>query len=214
MTGVQTCALPISVDCFVKTNREKDVQRVILVDNEDNELGYSKCTQTGSKVFFNNSMYNYSDYKGVGSVMHLTQIISMLENKLDKIELYSVGDAICFHAKFGFKSDIADNDNLLYFINKEILSLRKSDKRFNSIVKNAQNWVSNTNISGKEKIRQGENIINEYIATINRLKLNNEDNFRMLTGINMCLKKETVLNNKEYYNNLFKKFGIDYQIND
>lgn len=197
-------------DCFVKTNLKRKYFNLTVVDSKNKELGCSILNTLRERTFYNATIGSSTKNQGVGSIMHLTHIISMLENQIDKIELYSMGNAIFFHSKFKFEPDISSFEDITDFLVKEILLKRSKDTRFTKTISDTYNLFSNT--SQKDKIEQGNKIIYDYLQTVNKLKLNNDDNFSIINGFDMVLTKDKVLQEKEYFNKLFKRFGIDYQI--
>ena len=81
----------------------------------------------------------------------------------------------------------------------------------NAIIE-AKEWLNNNRLSKKAKIQEGNRILYEYLQEISRSGLNKMDEFEVPMGITMELTKKKILENKDFYNELFKKFNIDYQI--
>ena len=88
------------------------------------------------------------------------------------------------------------------------------DKRFSKFTAKALKWLDSDNIPKIEKIKQGNKLLYEYIAAVNKYKLNRDEDFILSPGFDMELKREAVIKNKDFFNKLFKKSGIDYQISD
>ena len=67
---------------------------------------------------YNNSIITKDNMHGMGagSVMRLGQIITMIENHLDKIELSSLASAVHFHSKFKFEPLFKTLENISDFI--------------------------------------------------------------------------------------------------
>ena len=136
----------------------------------------------------------------------------MLENDINKLELNSLGQAVYFHTMFKFKPIIQDPDNIAGFITYNILC-RKGDNRFEKIVNKAENWLNRHEKNSKESINEGNEIIYEYCTNVIKHKLHKNNDYQISTGgFDMVLKKDDVLKNKDFFNGLFKKFHIDYEI--
>ena len=205
-------------DYFVKIENDYTPEEfyINIDDNHYNEIGGSKIIFKKDKTLYNEDIYvkkNNLKYSGAGTAMRLGQIITMLENDIDKIKLYSLGSAVHFHSKFKFEPDVNNPIDLQTYLKNDII-MKESDKRFEEIAKEAAEWCDKKNISYEEKVKLGNKILYKYLQTINKYKLNFDGNFQICPGFNMVLTKDKVLKNKEFFNNLFEKFGIDYKIND
>ncbi len=203
-------------DCFVKSYfaSNSDIS-VSLNDGRLNEYGHCLFDKRKENYFYLSSINNFSEgMKGVGSALHLTQIISMLENNIQETKLYSLGRAINFHAKFGYKSDIKSVSEIDTFLMEEIAMKHYNDEIFSPVISKLQKWHAHSLAPREKRIVEGNEIIDEFIITINDNKLKYDDDYNIVSSIKMSLKREDVINNKEYYNSLFNKYGIDYQISD
>ena len=185
-------------------------------DNMFNPVGQSKITIKKDHTLYNDSIdviKKNSKYSGIGTIMRLGQIVTMLENDLNKIELHSLGQAVFFHSKFKFEPAITDLNELKDYIQLDLLS-KENDKRFTDVVNSAKEWLKNDKLSYKDKLKTGNNILYNYLQSINKHKLNFDEDFQIYPGFDMVLTKEKVLNNKDFFNKLFEKFDIDYNIKD
>ena len=203
-------------DCFVKSYSASNSDiSVSLNDGRLNEYGHCLFDKRKENYFYLSSINNFSEgMKGVGSALHLTQIISMLENNIQETKLNSLGSAINFHAKFGYKSDIKSVSEIKSFLTDEIAMKHYNDEIFSPVISKLQKWYANSFAPCEKRIVKGNEIIDDFIKTINDNKLKYDDDYNITSSIKMSLKREDVINNKEYYNNLFNKYGIDYQISD
>lgn len=207
------------IDCFVKhkiiNNPRFNDYSISITNDENTEIGHCLFDYLDYGMFHISAINNYSNrLKGVGSVLHLTEIISMLENNAKETQLYSVGSAINFHARFGYKSDIQTLSEIKSFLIEEIELKYAENKMFSGIIKKNHNWFADKKTPDTEKIKNGNKIIDEFIQFINENDLRYPDVHNIKKGINMRLTREDVLKNKEYYNNLLSKFNIDYHINN
>lgn len=169
--------------------------------------------------------YNGNKNKGIGTVLHLSHIMEMLENNLDAVKFYSIKDAVFFHSKLGFKPDIDnffDLETVLYFLesNKspglQLFSEKAARLRNEIRLCLKENFIRNENSDIDKKLTvetkifdEGNCLIDRYIKVCEKLS-SQESVFK--TGFRMVLTREDVLKNRDFYNALFKKFDIDYQI--
>lgn len=205
-----------SKDYFLRIERDYVPEKFHLeLDNDDFEnIGSSEIELKNNKTLYNHNIDVIKKslrHSGTGSIMHLGHIITMLENGMDKIELYSLGEAVHFHSKFKFEPAIKDIQSLSDFLQLDILP-KADDKRFNRLAKKVINWNSNRDTSLQDKLKKGNQILYEYLQIINQQKLNRLRKYQISPGFNMVLTREKVIENKDFYNNLFKKYGIDYEI--
>ena len=203
------------MDCFVKMKTRPN-RFYISVDTSDNRnLGQSVCN-TLHKGMLYNCIINNNSYiptiKGIGSTMHLSQIIMMLENNIPKIQLYSMPQAVYFHSKFKFEPAITNLEEIKRLLIKNILQPRVGEQRFNKFVSEVTNCMNASSLTPQEKLKQGNQILYKYIEAVNTYKLNTDKNYRLSAGFDMTLPKEKVIKYKEFFNNMFEKYGIDYKI--
>ena len=207
---------PECADYFVRiepgyTNKELSIK---VDDGDFNEIGSSVLTIKSNSLYNDNIDVTAKrrKFSGAGSVMKLGELITMLENNMDKIELHSLGQAVYFHSKFKFKPTMTNIEDIKSYLLEDVL-IRKNDKRFNKVCKLAEEWLNKNEIDDKS-IEEGNNILYTYLQTVNELKLNREPEFEIMPGFDMVLTRKDIFDNKDYFNGLFKKFGIDYQISD
>ncbi len=204
-------------DYFVRIENGYTPQELsIIVDDLDfDEIGTSTLWIKDENTLYNRNIDVRSNKKkslGAGSVMKLGEIITMLENNIDKIELHSLGQAVYFHSKFKFKPAITDFNELTDYINYDILN-KSNNPKFKHVCELAEKWLNKKSLSHKH-LEEGNNILYEYLQTVIENKLNRDEEFEISPGFDMVLTRQDILKNKEYFNALFRKFDIDYQISD
>ena len=91
-------------DYFVRIENGYTPQELsIIVDDLDfDEIGTSTLWIKDKNTLYNRNIDVRSNKKkslGAGSVMKLGEIITMLENNIDRIELHSLGQAVYFSLK-------------------------------------------------------------------------------------------------------------------
>ena len=142
--------------------------------------------------------------KGIGEVLKLASLIEMKKNNLNKMTLYSVPDAIKFHAKFGFTPDIgyvAPVPLILKGIKENRIYKDLSERASALSDRISAEFINEDNLKGVNEL------LTEYI---DRCLLDNTPIFNR--KINMVLTKEKINSNAEFYNNLFEKHGINFKI--
>ncbi len=158
--------------------------------------------------------------KGLGVVLHLNNIIELMENDLDKIELYSMGQAVLFHGKCKFQPALRDKDDIETALHTVSLKDYKKFPHIENVVQKAIVYLDEVLFTGgayclnEKNLKKANDIVSEYIETINTQKLSPQEreDFGFSSGFDMVLTKEKILENKDFFNSLFEKFKIDYKI--
>lgn len=187
----------------------------IRVDNANyRTIGASDLTFMPRKVLFNDNMDVFKESnrsQGVGTAMHLAGIMTMLENGLEKLDLFSLGKAVHFHSRFKFEPKIMDIKVLENQIVENIVP-HKGVGMVDDLVEKAEEWLNDTKTPVRKRKSEGNNLLNEYLQTVLRNKYYEFDEFRVPLGFNMELTKKKIFENANFFNKLFEKFGIDYKI--
>lgn len=145
--------------------------------------------------------------QGFGELMRLMSLITMKENKLSEIKIESLLSAISFHRKYFFEPDVEQNpfpiDILLKNIkNDKTLPAQFRKEAMKLLEQHQDNFVKKVNLLVDE-------IMDRQFFT--RRLLTTPDGYAYCT-IPMRLKHSVVNRNKDFFNKLFKKHGIDYEI--
>lgn len=187
--------------------------RFINMDNSQLEAAQEMMIWPEIDYMFIDNMLTYNECrgKGLGTCMHLTNIIEMMENNIEKIELRAVPSAIPFHIKCGFKPDMnleRENDlknirAIAYNKNPELVQYSQD----------AQNLLK-TRLNPEAKSKIANKILYNYTKKAVKIMSKKEQQYLFTHNINMVLTKDDVIKHKNFYNKLFDKFGIDYQISD
>lgn len=150
----------------------------------------------------------------LGELLRLSSIIEIMENKNVKFfEIFSKNSAIYFHSKYKFKPDIvsfSQRDEALATIAAD------SHKDFSEVSEKAKYLIDKVNKSKtaseqRDLCKETNTVIDEYITRA----LNSNEGYKEHTfdkGFNMSLSKEDIIENRDFYNPLFKRHGIDYEI--
>ncbi len=149
-----------------------------------------------------------------GEILRLTSIIEMLENKIKTFEIYSKDSAIFFHSKFKFEPAIKTYNDRDYALNTVInnKSGKYVDFRRRALaLLNATQRRPNDKNYQRELCKKTNILLKEYIQRILR-KHGEYKHHPFNNGMRMVLTDKNILKNKEFFNELFRKHGIDYQI--
>ena len=145
---------------------------------------------------------------GLGTCMHLTNIVEMLENNIDKITLNSAPSAIPFHTKFGFYPTGEWDHELFMNLNRIRYDKTPELQEYSEQAK----LLLNSSYSEDVKKLLGNKILNGYTIAASKILSKAEQQGLFIHSVHRELSKKKVLENKDYYNELFKKYYIDYQI--
>ena len=158
-----------------------------------------------------NMEYRRKNYR-FGELMRLASIMEMIENKLNSIKIYSKNSAIYFHSKYKFKpaiQSVEEADNVLKVITND------SSQNFCDLSLNAQKML-------KESSQKKNKNVNDFCGRTNKLLTryleralkegNNGKGHPISENIAMILDMKTIKENKDFFNELYKKHGIDYKI--
>lgn len=149
----------------------------------------------------------------LGELLRLSSIITMLKNKYKSIKIYSINEAVYFHSKYKFEPNIED-------INEAKLVLKSISEdlspQFSDIAKNAKKLLlkkpNKKNLKSKiDYLNKVNDLVNIYIKKVLLLTKNGEGH-DFAKGFDMILTEETIKKHAKFFNNLFKKHGINYQI--
>ncbi len=149
-----------------------------------------------------------------GELLRLSSVMALMQNKLNYIYINSKDSAVYFHSKYKFEPyiyDAMERDRALETIiqdkSENFEDLRQRAEKIYLKVKRPYN-TENIN---KGYMKATNNLVKEYIQRAMQ-EPNPNENHHFKKGLDMILTKENVKRNKDYFNELFKKHGIDYQI--
>lgn len=165
--------------------------------------------QTG-KEYRQKSCYNF------GEILRLSSIMAFLENKIKSFEIFSKNSAIYFHSKYKFEPAIKSFSGRDSALRSIIMNSYKNGNEYNQISIEAQKLLK-TAESEPEAAKQREfciqanALIKKYIQQV--LATENEyKNHPFDIGMRMLLTEKNILENKNFFNDLFKKHRINYTI--
>lgn len=150
----------------------------------------------------------------IGELLRLSSIMMMLENNFKQLEIFSKNTAVYFHSKYKFIPVIRNKDDII----KNLVSIIDNTERFpikdfELRAKNLLNQIlKNKNNQDKTEINTNTSkFVNEYIQEVLKDK-NNYKNHPFKYSLEMVLTKDVIIENKEFFNDLFAKHKINYRI--
>lgn len=176
------------------------------------EFAFFENSKTISGLFIRaNNEYQRSGYN-FGEILRLSSIIEILENKIKNFNITSKSSAIYFHSKYKFKpnfTSFAERDKFL-----DILANDQSNG-FEKYSQKAQNLINQIDKNKEPKsqrdcCKQANSLLGDYLEKVMAEKSQDKHQFNYTLG--MTLTDENILNNSEFFNNLFEKHGIDYKV--
>ncbi len=155
--------------------------------------------------------YRRKNYR-FGEILRLVSIMEMLENKINKFVICAKDNAIYFHAKYKFEpavTSFSTRDKLLETV------INDNSKKFSDLSGEAAQLKEK--ISSALSAEEQRNLCSEtnllLSRYIRRAELENNINKHQFNWpMDMVLTSEQIYKNKNYFNRLFKKHGIDYSI--
>lgn len=210
----------------VEEDYENNHYRTVIDNMDFDNLAKNEFSINKNKKTISNGCMDVWDKKdrgkGLGIILHLNNIMELMENDLDKIELHSIGSAVLFHGKCKFQPELRTREaieDVLYEIS--LKDYAKMPVIKDSVTK-AVDYLNEIHFTGglhcldKENILKVNRLISEYIDSVNSQKLSKEERFEygFSSGFDMSLSREDIIENREFFNKLFEKYGIDYKIKD
>lgn len=165
------------------------------------------------KYMYVDNMFTDDDKRGsgLGTCMHLINIVQMLENDLDRIELTAASTAIPFHTKLGFKPNCNCNNE---YILKNIKTIAYDTSPELSQYSEQAKQLLKTRLNLSLKNKLANKIMLDYTKAAIKIMSVEEQQYLFPHCIDMTLTRKDVLKNNDFYNKLFDKYHIDYQITD
>lgn len=151
-----------------------------------------------------------------GEILRLSTIMSLLNNKIKTFEIYSKDTAIYFHSKYQFKPAITDFAERNYALRSIIDNCKKNGDKYKEIGEKAEWLYSLAKTESEPSVNRAlcvktNALLKEYIQKVMETK-GEYKKHPFSFGMSMLLTDENIIKNKEFFNNLFKKHGIDYTI--
>ena len=149
-----------------------------------------------------------------GELLRLASIMEIIENKSPFIYIFSKDTAVYFHGKYKFEPVIKAFEERNAALETIIHDKSPHFKDLSIKAQNIEDQIK-ANINNDQKQRnltkKTNDIVREYIKRALE-EPNPQKNHPFKRGMDMMLDAETIRRNKDYFNNLFEKHGIDYKI--
>ena len=178
------------------------------------EFAYFEGSPNMSGLFIRvNDEYKQKGFN-FGEILRLSSIIEIMENKVKNFEIISKDTAIYFHAKYKFTPNLAfsDRDKFLKTLSGDKSNgYEKFSQKAQDMADKLKIAKENADIPQQRKICAETNeVLGEYLDKVIAEKSQKQHpiNYTMP----MTLTDENILKNKEFFNQLFKKHGIDYNV--
>lgn len=192
--------------------------RTQILDKNENVLGEEifALENSGKNLFGFDIVVNKELRKigaRLGELLRLSSIIEMLENNIPFLDIMSKGSAVYFHSKYKFEPEIRSFDQLRYALNSIIEHSKDKYEDFAPEAKKLYEIIDkDENILNLMDARKKANeLIKKYITKVMNEKADYKDHSFVL-GFNMRLNKDSIIENKDFFNKLFENHGIDYKI--
>lgn len=150
---------------------------------------------------------------GIGEMLRLASIVTILENKIKDFFIYSKKTAVYFHSKYKYKPAIED--------------FSQRDCALENVIKNCKNCYGEIRQEAeillkksredrtpevqRKLCKEANSLLEKYLKLISQKK----DEYKSHPfdiGMRMVLKEGEIKKNKDFFNDLFKKYNVDYQI--
>lgn len=149
-------------------------------------------------------------HRGIAEIMRLSSIMEIKENKISKLEILALPNAIPFHSKYKFSSNIQDKYKALSVLDSIANKTEVDDKykkaalKYRKVLKKMGFVPSLDEKSAKS--------VNKFIDKYIEGNKNNWDKANFGEGLPMILTDKDIQQNSEFFNQLFQKHGIDYTV--
>lgn len=183
--------------CLVEVCNGPFYTKVCAKDLNGNEIGYEKFSQFQDRFHGDYIEVSHRQRRsGLGTLIHLTTIKNFLESGAKAFNIESMPHAKEFHKQFGLKPvekrfDFKKAYNTLQADNRTI---------YRSMREKAEKLMADN------KIEECEKLVNEYMQCLIK------DCSQAYELTPMQLTREEILENKDFYNKLFKTYGINYSV--
>jgi hypothetical protein len=175
----------------------------------DINLSKSDETLEGVQLYVNQDTSNAN----LGQILTLSSLIEFKINQLKNFKLFTLKEAIPFHAKYGF---VIDNDNPEFLLDgmKQIKKSKVPNlddlKQKASLLMPKLSSREYTVANDPKTLEQACKTLSEYIKYLSRLGLKKEEP-TFDYGTRLKLSTWDFEKNKVYLNELLKKHKIDFQ---
>lgn len=191
-----------------------------LKDEFNRELGKEVFTMSDDTLY-GHSIEVDPKYRNtgcrLGEILRLSSIIMVLENKINNFLIHSLPTAVHFHSKYKFIPYVDNIGACEVALRTMIINCNK--REYGDIKILAQqllNKLKNNNDDDLENNTEvlcelTNNLLEKYIMRVTAFEKDFSEH-QFTENINMKLTIDDIFTNKDFFNDLFKKHKIDYQI--
>ena len=174
---------------------------------------YEETGKASGAMIYVEPEYRQKNFR-FGEILRLSSIMMMIENKIKEFEIFSKNTAIFFHNKYKFEPSIMTFSERSHALN-DIIENCKNKVEYEDIYKEAsklqkRELIETSPASQRELRTEVNNLLKLYMKRVAKKKDYNSHPFRF--GMRMTLTEENIKENKDFFNELYKKHGIDYKI--
>lgn len=150
----------------------------------------------------------------LGEILRLISIIEMIENKIKALNIYSKNTAIFFHSKYKFEPNIKKFEERNRFLEHIASSKNGNAEAERTFAKELLQKTNQAKTSSEQiaLYNPANSVIKSYIRKILSAGKEEYKKYPFPIGMDMCLTNENLIENRAYFNELFAKHNIDYQI--
>lgn len=157
--------------------------------------------------------YRQKNYR-FGEILRLSSIIMMIQNNIKKLEIFSKSSAVFFHHKYKFEPSImffSERRQVLGDMIQNCKDKIEYEDIYNSACKIQKRDLIETDSESQRKLNKEVNdLLKVYMKRV--AKKNDYESHKFNSGMWMTLSNEKIQQNKDFFNELYKKHGIDYNI--
>lgn len=197
-----------------------NVYETKIIDEKGNCIGFEMFeidNKNGIKSLLGEEIYVRRDLQQngmrLGEKLRLSSIITMLENKINRILITSVPNAILFHSKYKFKPIFGDLEHCMKILRGILVNSYKETEKFGPKAEKLMERIKAGDFNTeKDAFKETSNLLEDFTNTILKLDKEKQKEYPFFECVDMKLTKEDVIKNSNYFNNLFKKHNLDYKI--
>lgn len=207
-------------DMYVSVHKHERAWNRHELDIEDRS-GYVLGKEIFSIDVGNKKMFGFDIFvdpyyrkKKLAELLRLFSIMIMNENKSPRLKIYSKNTAVYFHSKYKFEPQIwqfMDRDKALESIAENEAKEFIEMSRFAKNIQDRVRFFREDGAKQRELCEETQELMQDYI-NLAMQKQSPEKNYPLKWGMDMVLTKEKVESNKEFYNPLFERHGLDYRL--
>ena len=202
-------------DRFINEARRDEIEIAINKSGFSRPLAKETLNIFENKNIFGKNIEVQEKFRNknlrLGELMRLMSVAQMNENKSPLMRIFSRNSAVYFHAKYKFQPDIDEYSTINNVINPILLEKHPLLTEFAQEAQQYKDEIWTTDSFNDEWLDRVNDFLDRYIQKVIEHKLPVQQH-PINSYINMKLTRENLLKNRDFFNQLFTKHGIDYTI--